>query len=223
MNLPLGTPVLNLTGNVIDPTTSSQADNSTIISTFGKQGEQLASELHGRFYTAAYRGRTFTARTAHGGAVVPVYTATAQTFAVINPSGSGVNLEMLRFRGDIAATGTAVIAELYLNAVYGSAFTTLMGGTVTLIANGVQNMLVGAGANPKSQAASAVTSVNQADTYVTGLGCFPATAVTSAGSQIVMFFDGGLIIPPATCIFVTSLVAQTSIMHLEFTYNELPV
>jgi len=206
---------------VSDPTTSSQGDNQAVQVLAGRSSELFVSELHGRFYSWAQRGRTFAARTAHGGAVVPIYTATAQTFAVINPMDSGVNLELLTFRGDISATGTAVISELYLEGVSGSAFNTLMAGTVTPLANGVQNLLIGRGFAPKSFAATAVTSASQADTYICGLGAF--TTTTTTNGNLIRQFDGAPVVPPGTCIFVTSLAAQTSIMHLEFIYNEVPV
>ena len=218
---PLGTPVTNLVGTVFDPTSSNAGDNSVVSFAAGKSSELLNSNLHGFYSTMTYRGRMFAARTAHGGAVVPVYTATAQTFGIVNPVNSMVNMELITFRGDISATGTAVISELYLNYVQNAPLAVMLGGTCTPIAGGVQNLLLGGGAAPKTTAYSALTSVSQADTYAVGLGSFTTTSTVNGG--LIRQFDGGLLVPPGTAIFVTSLVAQTSIMHLEFIYAEMPV
>jgi hypothetical protein len=48
--------IINLVGEVQDPTSTSQPDGNTPACKAGRQGEQLASEIHGKLYTANYRG-----------------------------------------------------------------------------------------------------------------------------------------------------------------------
>lgn len=208
-------------GSVINPVGGSLGDGSQTPMVSGRGGDHLVSEVHGRFYHMAYRGNLFHARSPVAGSVIPVNSATAQTFAVLNPAGSGVNLEILQARVDISATSTYVAAEIYLNAVNGTPLAVILGGTATIIAGGVQNCFALQGNNPKSAAYSAVTSVSQADKHICGLGAFDVVT-TGLGRNLIRNFDGGLIIPQGTIIFVTSTAAQTSIAHVEFMYAEVP-
>ena len=209
-------------GSVINPVGGSAGDGTQVPMIVGRGGDHLVSEVHGRFYAMTYRGNMFHARSPVAGSVIPVNTATAQTFAVLNLAGSGVNLELLQASVDISATSTYVASEIYLNAVAGTPLAVILGGTCTKIANGVTNALVGQGNNSKSTAYSAVTSVSQADLHVCGVGGFDAVS-TAAGNHILRNFDGGIIVPQGTIIFFTSTAAQTSIAHIDLLYAEVPV
>ena len=86
--------IINLVGNVADPTQLSQPDSANPPVTEGRQGELLAAEIHGQFYTPAYRGKLFQASTS--AATFPVVTATVTSvFTLYNPPGSGVNAELI--------------------------------------------------------------------------------------------------------------------------------
>lgn len=209
-------------GSVINPVGGSAGDGSQVPMAAGRGGDHLVSEVHGRFYHMAYRGNVFHARSPVAGSVIPVNSATSQKFAVLNPAGSGVNLEILQARVDISATSTYVAAEIYLNAVQGAPLAVILAGTCTVITGGVQSSLIGAGNNPKSTAYSQITSVSQADLHVCGLGAFDVVT-TALGRNLIRNFDGGLIVPPGTIIFLTATAAQTSIAHCEFMYAEVPI
>src|ERR1700675_4544342 len=80
--------------------------------TFGKQADGLVSELHGRWYTAAYNGKSFFASTLVAGVTLPVNTTTAATYLVYNPLGSGVNMELISL--DVASLNSGTIGSLLL-------------------------------------------------------------------------------------------------------------
>ena len=209
-------------GSVINPVGGSLGDGSQTPMLAGRGGDHLVSEVHGRFYHMTYRGNVFHARTPVAGAVIPVNSATAQTFAVLNPAGSNVNLEILQVGIDLSATSTYVASEIYLCAVNGTPLAVILGGTCTVISGGVQNAFATQGNNPKSTAYSAVTSVSQADKHICGVGGFDAVT-TGAGNHILRNFDGGIIIPQGTIFFFTSTAAQTSIAHIDVKYAEVPI
>ena len=209
-------------GSVINPVGGSLGDGSQTPMLAGRGGDHLVSEVHGRFYQMAYRGNIFHARSPVAGSVIPVNSATAQTFAVLNPAGSNVNLELLQVKIDISAISTSVAAEIYLNAVNGTPLAVILGGTCTVIAGGVQNAFLVQGNNPKSTAYSAVTSVSQADKHICGIGGFDVIA-TSSTQHITRNFDGGVIVPQGTLIFFTGTAAQTQIAHIDVMYAEVPV
>src|SRR3990172_7887194 len=72
----------------------------------GKEGHQIVSHVHGKWYEASVRGNVFLASTVIAGSIVPVAAATlASVFTVRNPSGSGKNVELISFTwGSSAAT-----------------------------------------------------------------------------------------------------------------------
>jgi hypothetical protein len=86
--------IINLVGQVGDPTQTSQPDANNVSFLQGRQSELLASEIHGQAYTANYRGKLFQA--AVSAVTFPVVTATvAAVFTLYNPPGSGVNAELI--------------------------------------------------------------------------------------------------------------------------------
>src|ERR1700730_7015850 len=75
---------------------SSLPDTAQPIQLAGKAGEGIVSELHGKYYTKAYRGNVFIYATAPAGVAPPAYNATAQTFGIWNPAGSGKNISIIK-------------------------------------------------------------------------------------------------------------------------------
>ncbi len=74
------------------PSASSLPDGQPADALGGKAGEGIVTELHGKYYTQCYRGNVFVGTTAIGGVVPPVFSATAQTYMIWNPLGSGKNI-----------------------------------------------------------------------------------------------------------------------------------
>ena len=145
------TNILNLVGNVTDPTQTSQSDGGAPPFTSGRQGDLLTSELHGKHYVANYRGKLFEANVAN--VIVPVVAATlVSVFTLYNPPTSGVNMELT------SALVANVAATTVVNAVgwyYSSATLTAKGSFAT--AGTVQSSIVGASPANKGQFYTAFT------------------------------------------------------------------
>ena len=90
------------------PNTSAPDGGPPVTAMGGKANESVVTELHGKWYTAGYRGRIFHASSPIAGQVIPVITSTtAQTaLSLFNPLGSGVNLELISFRFGTSITTT---------------------------------------------------------------------------------------------------------------------
>ena len=142
-------PVLYLTTNA--PSTTSNADGTNPPFLAGKSGEGMVAELHGKWYTAAYRNRVFLAQTAPAGVTIPISTTTTHTFALFNPLGSGVNLELISV--DIAATTTTFVASpIQLGLLAGAVTPT----TVTTALTPISALVGGSGVAQAKVYASAV-------------------------------------------------------------------
>ena len=65
------TNIINLVGSVTNPPSTSQPDQATPPFATGRQADTLISQVHGKYYGAAYRGAVFHAQV-DGVAILPV-------------------------------------------------------------------------------------------------------------------------------------------------------
>jgi hypothetical protein len=204
--VPQNLDVINLVGNVADPTQTQQADGNTPPLSSGRQGEQLASEVHGKFYTANYRKKLFGFNVT--AVTVPVVTSgLVSVFTLYNPPSSNVNAEIVDTEiGQVLATtvvdtigwyySTALLTSKGTFSTAGTAFSGIVGG--------------GQAANviPYSGYTHSGTPVLIDQIAVFG-------AVTDAGVwQISKFYDGRLILPPGIAMSVAMSTAAGTISGL---------
>ena len=211
-------------GTVINPIGTTNGDGSQIPMVAGRGGDQLLSEVHGRFYQMAYRGNLFYARSPVAGSVIPIdsdITANHWKFGVLNPAGSGVNMEVLQARMDNLAAGT-IISEEYLFVAQGALLTAIIAGTTTILAGAVQNAIALGGWSAKTQGVLSqyTLAASEADLHLCGIGAY---TTTTTNNNIFRNFDGGLIIPPGSLLMIAGTAAQTTAQHVEFMYAEVPV
>lgn len=184
----------------------------------GRFGETLATELHGKFYTAVKAGRGFIA--AQTGITIPVNAAAlVSVFSLWNPMGSGVDAELVD--ADIwTVSATLVVNDvaLYYQAGVGSAIA--VPGTLTK-------------ANPVNLYAGAAPGLNQVQYYtaLTHVGTpsllqplvdIQATATGIAGSGHYEF-DGKVIIPPGTVISIATTTGAEASAGAALKWTEWPV
>src|ERR1019366_8064650 len=78
----------------------------------GPEGAAWVQEISGKFYAMARAGRVFSASALVAGVTIPVNTATAMTFGIFNPAGSGINVELCRFAVGTVAAGGGRLCQL---------------------------------------------------------------------------------------------------------------
>lgn len=178
-------------GLVAAPGSVAVGSNPTQL--FGKQADALGSELHGKYYTAAYNGRLFTASAA--AVTIPVIAASlVSVFTLWNPPGSGINMEIAEASVSPVAATTVVdaVGWYYSTAAQSAAGTFTTAGTV-------QSALVG-GPVGQGKFFSAYTH-NGTPVLVDVIGDFGA--VTEAGSSgPTKLYDGKLILPPGIAMSI---------------------
>lgn len=194
-----------------NPVSTSLSDSQPTSVMFGKSGDVLASAIHDTFYTAARRGGVFHASTAAAGVTIPVSSATAATFLVYNPIGSGVNAEI--FEVAIGHTNaTLVVAGIG----FGIDFNLTVGPTGLTKITPYSGML-GSNAAPQVIAASIATVTATTRFHWLGLG-FTAT---SGGPGVTMIAQPrGLILPPGSLAHVVSSAAQTQASDVRVSWAE---
>lgn len=178
----------------------------------GRQGEQLASELHGRYYEQTFRNNVFSVNTQ--GTAITTTAALATTWTglgIANPAGSGVNLVLLSFSATQFAVGAAATIGL-------------MGGAGTLAASLTpQNRIIGGG-NTSKATASAGATISTPLLIVT-FGSVGSVATTGYGLEPGIFVDigGAIIIPPGSFVTNYTSIVTTSALNFGFCWEEVPV
>jgi hypothetical protein len=208
------TSIINLIGNVTDATQVQQADGSTPPFSTGRQGDQLGSEIHGKFYTSNYRTRSFEANAS--AITVPVNAANlVSVFTLYNPTASGVNAEIIDTSvfQVLAATVVDTVGWYYSTAVLTQKGTFTTPGTV----NGGR---VG-GATPNQVLFYSAYTHSGTPVLADFIGSFGAvTNVTAGGIQ--KFYDGRLILPPgiAMSVAMTTAAGTASGLAVEVRWSE---
>lgn len=176
----------------------------------GDDGEVLASELHGKWYAAARRGQVFIGATAAAGTTIPVSSATAATFTLYNPIGSGVNLELITYRMAIAAA-TLVVSPILLGIARG-----LTVGPTGLTALTSGPALIGGGGGALGKLYSVATIVATTEFFP----MFNVSAVAGVLSNCIYQFDGEIMLAPGSLVHVCGTAAQASAAAQGFTWAE---
>lgn len=207
-----------LFGTVAPPPNTSGVDNTTVPVLAGKSGELINANLHGKWYTAAYRGRCFFMSTATAGTIIPAQASSlVSTFTLWNPIGSGIIAELIAYQAAFEAV-TEVVSDVSLW------FQTSVGGTNTALS--ALTALTLRSTNLGGAGVSALTGYSAA-TFAAALTkgpvLFGPSGVTSTNQQINYEFDGRIIVPPGTAITTAGNAAQTSATNQSLYWAEWPL
>lgn len=190
---------------------SSQSDGSLINARGGRQGDQIVSELHGRFYEQTLRGNVFHVSNQ---AAVSTTAGLATTFtglAVANPSGNAKNLVLLAVGVAQAAAGVA------------GAVGVMSGAGAAAGALSARNGLVGGAASAMSAPSASATIATPVLERV--FGSIGSLATTGYGLMpgLWWYADGNLIVPPGFFIASYTSAATTTATIWTFVWEEVPV
>lgn len=210
-----------VSGAVYAPPTASIADGSNTQAIMqGKSGEMVDAKLHGDWYTPNYRGRLFFVSTATAGITIPVQASgLVSTFCLLNPVGSGVNMELISLIAAFEAATTVVSdVSVYFQTQIGSVNAALA-STTALTPRPA--FLGGTTVTAQMQAFSAATFTGA---LTKGPTLFGAQAVTSTNTLPIEYsFNGRLLLAPGTAIALAGNAAQTSATQITTYWAEWPL
>ena len=201
-------------GQVSAPSNNSAADGTNQPWLQGKLSEGIVAELHGLWYTAAYRGKAFHGSSAIAGTILPRETTTTATFMLYNPVTSGVNLELIST--DIGLWTTTMVIGGIMMATGTPAPTTTTAITAT-----VTPSLVGGGFTPKAALYSAATITAMSFFYP----MFQITATTTGTDQNYGAYNwnGRICLAPGTGAMPCSNPVQTNSTINALDWAEWPI
>lgn len=179
----------------------------------------------GKYFQDTLNGNVFIGTTAAAGVVLPIFSNTAQTFALWNPLGSGRNAILISCQiGWVSGPGVPG------NFVYG--FQT---GTGAQIATGAPitafttvapvNGLIGAGNATITKFAPATATLTAGPTLYRTMGVSQLTttagATTQGYFQATEYFDGTVIVPQGCIFCVASNVAAAVTADVTLIWEEI--
>jgi hypothetical protein len=190
----------------------------------GKAGDLFVSELHGKYYSQNYNGRvvSFSLTTA---TAIPVFaTNPTPNFLVINPFGNTTNLVLARLNlGFVGGTGVAgAIAYAYVPGLVNTNLSaTGPASAITVNTANVKTGIMGGAYNGNIIFATAATLLGTAP-YVpviqrySNLSQGAPITTTAATYALSEDFDGTLIVPPGSNLFLTAstAIAETVVASL---------
>ena len=176
----------------------------------GRAGEQVVTELHGKYYEQNYRGNLFHATMA-AGVILPAPGATAaNALTLANPAGSGKNLVLVSFDMVLTVIPGTPLTGLYGLYVNSNPLAAAVTGTVLAPQSGL------IGGAQASVAKPLTTSTVPAAPVLLWPFCGKATGEAATANPITgvpsyhIDFDGQVILAPGTAITPQQTVADTT-------------
>jgi hypothetical protein len=215
-------------GSQFDFTQTTATDGNTYTVPQGRQTEQIVSELHGKYYQWAYRGRMFIGSSPIAGVAIPISSTTAPTPCIWNPLGSGVNVVLIRYTAAYTG-GTGVVTGFGYYALTGAGATIGTAAPISAFAATTPtNAIIGGGLASKVKFSSTGTvTLTSAGTLVKAMNMGQAvTAATNTNlpqGGISEDFDGTLIIPPGVLFYTAGTAASGDTFAQSFVWYEAPI
>jgi len=199
-------------------TTSSISAGILVPGRTGNMGEDIVSELHGRYYEAAYRRSIFSGSSAAQTTSVALAT-TVVGLTLTNPIGSPVNLVVNKF-GFSFLVAFAASSAVGLAVGYNAATAVTQTTPIT-----PKNNFVGVGSSGTGLLAS-TAAVPTAATLQTIVGTGLTGAITTVPfiAPTIVDLEGSIILPPGgyLCTY-TSTASGAASAYFSFQWEEVPV
>lgn len=209
---------ITLIGFTANPATTQNNDNSQSSIALGRHGGALVAPVRGQYGEMAHRRATFYSTVTTAAQAIPVNTTTSgSTFCMVNPTGSGVFMELIDIKLDFlhtnAAPSTATVIGLSFVPLATNAASSItkapvpLGGAVGAMNGNVGNTV---GQGYVATAITFASALTIAANWGYSLWSFPASWVPTVGGYpvpLIHEFKGKLILPPGIC---ATLVASTA-------------
>ena len=191
----------------------------------GTRSQLLADNLRGRYAEQTKGGRVFFQTTTPLGLAIPIYTGTAPRVALWNPLGSNVDVELISISAQ-RASGTTVEFAAGLMRVLNAGANVATGAVFTVFADDVpySGQIGGTGASKVRSTASGTvtTTAGVAADFFYSLFHSYAGVGTSTGDGTAWNheFNGKVIVPPGTGIYLAASVASVALYATTLAWAE---
>lgn len=202
------------------------ADGSQMKSRGGKSGEQVVTELHGKYAEQASRGRAFYGSSASGGIAIIVPATGGGHPTLWNPSDSGVNVSIIKLELSYVSGNHAPGAFEW--ALTSSAGNTAATGapiaTATLVA--AVSCLIGSNFTSKARWSPTTNTFTTAPVFTraVGFGLHTGVAATAINPDVMIAtYDGDLGLAPGNALSLCyQTTTTTAVFQVSITWEEIP-
>ncbi len=194
--------------------------------------------MYAKHLSDTWAGRVFTQGATPLGLAIPIYnnTAIAGAMPILNPSGSGVNVELIAV--DLNwASGTAAITPIGLMAGFCTGVGTGTGCSVftTTTAINCNTSIVGGSKVLSSNAGTVTVTAGTLTAPVNGIvgagwvrgiasiNLEASTATPQAATTNRFDFDGSILIPPGMIVYLAGLLASVALYSTTIIWKEIPI
>lgn len=179
------------------------------------------AQASGRYAVDTVLGQVFHGSTAVGGVAIAAYNATAHTFGLWNPLGSGKNAYLISAAISFIS-GTITPSNFtysYATALGAQAAT---GGKVTAVTTGTPvNGVIGGGNTSVMNFVPATITLASASLLFRTMGVTMLTTAASTYLQAIEVFDGTVIVPPGVFFGVSTNVASGVTADIALVWEEV--
>lgn len=215
-----------ITGIVQPPAAPSLADGASPLGvTLGKQGDVIVSELQGKYSIQTYRGNLYEYATPVAGVTLTTTGSTVQTFAVLNPSGSGKIIVPVRLDVGIIANVTSAVLGWTVSTLTGPGIvagtSAITAGTLVTAVNGRTDL----GLNATQTKVFSTITLGTAPTLkrLSGISWGSPLATTAAVFPVLFEeYDGTFQIGPGTGVFLGASTAPGGATTVHLSWIEIP-
>lgn len=185
---------------------------------------------HGKHYHDTLAGRVFSQTCTPLGLAPQVYTDTnlSDCMPLWNPANSNVNVELIRITMAKASGTSAFMAGFLMHRSHLGSDIATASEITAFAATAPFNGLLGGGQVSKVLSSNAGTCTMSAGTaaeavrslYGTGIA---ADATTNGINYFDMDFDGTILVPPGSMIWITATTAGVALMGMTVVWKEIPI
>jgi hypothetical protein len=183
------------------------------IATQGDMGELVTAPLRGVWSHANRSGNLFLGSTAAAGTTIPVSSATAATFGLLNPLGSNVTIELVSYQLGIV-NATMVVSPILLGLI-----SNLTVNPTALTLATMRAAQLGGNAAPTGRLFTAGTLAAAATDFY---AMFSIAATTGQPGAMQHEFNGRILLAPGSLVHVVGTAAQTSPSAQTLVWAEWP-
>ena len=199
-------------------TTSSIAAGTQSVLRQGNMGDAIVSELHGKYYEAAYRRALFSTCNSAAVATVALGTTAYTGLSLSNPVGSTVNLVLANCSYALSVAAPTA-GYLGLETGYNSSTNVTHTTPTTVASNFIGVGAIGTGLG---DSASTLPTAPTNRIMLCNTNTVATTAYNGSAPQIVPL-DGSIILPPGAYIAFYTFATNTAAWWFGFTWEEVPV
>jgi len=193
----------------------------------GRLGDRIVSQLHGKYYESARRGRMYYGSTVATGIALIVPATTGNHPTLWNPASSGVDVSIVRVElGYISGANAPGPIEWALTTNAGDTVGTGL-AIVTFTQVASLPCRIGGDSNAKAKWAPAVNTYTAAPVFTrtASLNLFTGAAATAvAPFNFMREYDGDLVMAPGNALSLcTQTATTTALFQVTVVWEEIPV